>query len=193
MDWGRAAHWCCDGSSGQQGDSAIHSHVSFLPQTPLPPRRARDSEQSSLCYSRSLLAIHFILKYLFIYFWLGRVLAVAQGLPSSCGSAVAAWCLCCPVACEILVPWPGIWLTSPALEGGFLTTGLPGKFPVIHFKYSSVHRLIPGSLNTSSLHPSLPATISSFSKSVSLLRQLTFKCLTRTPWFELDLYRWEPD
>ena len=28
----------------------------------------------------------------------------------------------------ILVPQPGFELTSPALEGGFLTTGLPGKF-----------------------------------------------------------------
>ena len=27
----------------------------------------------------------------------------------------------------ILVPQPGIELTSPALEGGFLTTGSPGK------------------------------------------------------------------
>ena len=30
----------------------------------------------------------------------------------------------------ILVPQPGIEPTSPALEGGFLTTGPPEKFPV---------------------------------------------------------------
>ena len=27
------------------------------------------------------------------------------------------------------MPWPGIKLVSPALEGGFLTTGTPGKSP----------------------------------------------------------------
>ena len=30
-------------------------------------------------------------------------------------------------ACGILVPWPGIELTSFALEGEVSTTGLPGK------------------------------------------------------------------
>ena len=33
------------------------------------------------------------------------------------------------VACGILVPQPGIKPTSPVLEGGFLTTGPPGKSP----------------------------------------------------------------
>ena len=37
--------------SGEQGrDSAIHIHVSFLPQTPLPSRLPHNIEQSSLCY-----------------------------------------------------------------------------------------------------------------------------------------------
>ena len=40
---------------------------------------------------------------------------------------VAACRLGCPTACGILVLWPGIKPASPALEGGFLTTGLPGK------------------------------------------------------------------
>ena len=35
--------------------------------------------------------------------------------------------LSCPEACGILVPWPGIELTHPALEGEFLSTGPPGK------------------------------------------------------------------
>ena len=35
--------------------------------------------------------------------------------------------LSCPVAWGILVPWPGAEPISPALEGGFLTTGPPGK------------------------------------------------------------------
>ena len=32
-----------------------------------------------------------------------------------------------PMACGILVPRPGIESASPALEGGFFTTGPPGK------------------------------------------------------------------
>ena len=34
------------------------------------------------------------------------------------------------VACGILVPQPGIEPTFTELEGGFLTTGLPGTFPL---------------------------------------------------------------
>ena len=37
--------------------------------------------------------------------------------------------LSCPTACRILVPRPGMEPTSPALEGGFFTTGPPGKSP----------------------------------------------------------------
>ena len=33
----------------------------------------------------------------------------------------------CPVACGILVPWPGIKPASPTLHGGFLTTEPPGE------------------------------------------------------------------
>ena len=32
------------------------------------------------------------------------------------------------MACAILVPGPGIEPTSPALQSGFLTSELPGKF-----------------------------------------------------------------
>ena len=35
--------------------------------------------------------------------------------------------LCCPVACGILVPWSGIKLVFPTLEGRFLTTEPPRK------------------------------------------------------------------
>ena len=45
-------------------------------------------------------------------------------------SAVAVHGLSCPAACGILVPRPGIEPASPALEGGFLTTGPPGKSPM---------------------------------------------------------------
>ena len=43
------------------------------------------------------------------------------------GSVVAARRHSCPVAFGILVPRPGIKPVPPALEGGFLTTGPPGK------------------------------------------------------------------
>ena len=38
-------------SSRQQRDSAIHIHVSILPQTPFPSRLPHNIEQSSLCYT----------------------------------------------------------------------------------------------------------------------------------------------
>ena len=64
-----------------------------------------------------------------------RLFVAAHGLLFSCGtqapehmgSVVAARGLSCPAACGILVPRPGIKPASPALEGGFLTTGPPGK------------------------------------------------------------------
>ena len=34
-------------------------------------------------------------------------------------------------ACGILAPQPGIELAPPALEGEVLTTGLPGKSPIL--------------------------------------------------------------
>ena len=49
---------------------------------------------------------------------------------SSCGAAgsvLTARSLSCPVTSGILVPGPGIEPVSPALEGGFLSTGIPGK------------------------------------------------------------------
>ena len=41
--------------------------------------------------------------------------------------------LSCPVAWEILVPQPGIEPMSPALEGGFIATGSPGKSLKVYF------------------------------------------------------------
>ena len=38
-------------SGEPQRDSAIHVHVSLLPQTPLPSRLPHNTEQSSLCYT----------------------------------------------------------------------------------------------------------------------------------------------
>ena len=44
-------------------------------------------------------------------------------------SLVVVCVFTCPMACGILVPRPGIEPVSSALEGGFLTTGPPGKVP----------------------------------------------------------------
>ena len=44
-------------------------------------------------------------------------------------------------ACRILVPWPGIELAPPALEGEVLTTGPLGKFLLFHFKDEESVRL----------------------------------------------------
>ena len=46
------------------------------------------------------------------------------------GSVVVACRLSCFMTCGILLPQPGIEPTFPALQGGFLTTGPPGKSPV---------------------------------------------------------------
>ena len=42
--------------------------------------------------------------------------------------------LCFLVACGILAPRPGIEPSSPALEGGVLTTGPPGKFLIFYIE-----------------------------------------------------------
>ena len=58
----------------------------------------------------------------------GSVVCSMQALSLRCeSSVVVARGLSCPKACGILVPRPGIEPASPALEGGFFTTGPPGK------------------------------------------------------------------
>ena len=57
--------------------------------------------------------LYLLKKYYFIYL-------------AMLGLSFGTWAF--PIACGILVPQPGIEPTSPALEGGFLTTGPPEKF-----------------------------------------------------------------
>ena len=68
--------------------------------------------------------------------------------------------LSCPVACGILIPPPGIKPESPALEGGFSTTGPQGS-PQLLFKtrkQSQVQRLAPAdTVSLSRPGPSGPA------------------------------------
>ena len=56
--------------------------------------------------------------------------------------------LSCPVACGILVPRTRIKPVSLALEGGFLTTGPPGKSQSPYFKVSCFITLISSALNS---------------------------------------------
>ena len=60
-----------------------------------------------------------LLHWVFIEVY-GLSLVAVQALVAVCG-------LRCVTAYGILVPQPAIKLVSPALEGGFLTMGLPGK------------------------------------------------------------------
>ena len=54
------------------------------------------------------------------------------------GSVVALLGLSCLVACVILPPQPGAEPMFPALEGRFLTTGLPGKSLMLQALYHQV-------------------------------------------------------
>ena len=87
-----------------------------------------------------------LFSFFFNLYLIASGLSVACRLLSSCsvrapepsGLVAAARRLSCPVACGILVPWPGIKPVSPALEGRFLTTGprgksLPSSSPVVGF------------------------------------------------------------
>ena len=77
----------------------------------------------------------FFKKYLFIYLFIGCIRSWLQHT----GSFVATRGLSCPAACGILVPRPGIEPTSPTLEGGFLTTGSPGKSPWFFLNFDFVY------------------------------------------------------
>ena len=57
-----------------------------------------------------------------LLFWRKGSLVVMCRFKSTQTSAVRVHRLRCPMACGILVPWPGIIPTSPALQDGFLTT-----------------------------------------------------------------------
>ena len=67
-------------------------------------------------------------------------------------SLVALHWLSCSVACEILVPRPGI---EPQLQGGFLTTGPPGS-PLMSVLGSTAACPMPGTLPRMTFLPSCP-------------------------------------
>ena len=81
-------------SDGQQRDSAIHTRVSILPQTPLPSRLPHNIEQElSVPYSRSLLLMHF--KYSSVYLSIPNSLTIPPTLPPATVSSLSLCvCLC---------------------------------------------------------------------------------------------------
>ena len=123
----------------------IHSHG-----RPAQPCLPHTHHQEKRLFFFFLIFILFLVTFIsfsflsfFLFIWLHQVLVAAckifiasRGLLcSSCGaralectgSVAVARRLSCLTARGILVPRPGIEPVSPALEGGFLTTGPPGK------------------------------------------------------------------
>ena len=106
----------------------------------------------------------FSVSHLFIYLRLCWVLLIAQGLSPAVGHGLPGGFSCCraqalghvgfsscgaveircPRKCGILVPRPGIELKSPALAGGFLTIGSPGKSSESHFYGAGVKWCVIG-------------------------------------------------
>ena len=72
--------------------------------------------------------LFFFFKCVHLFIWLLRVLVATCRIFVTVYGFLLLWCrVSRPVECGILVPQPRIKPMSPALEGGFLTTGLPGK------------------------------------------------------------------
>ena len=94
------------------------------------------------------------------------------------GLVVAAHRLNCITSCGILVPQPEIKPVSPALEGGFLTTGPPGK-PQEGASWHEPHKVadrwllrVQSSRGLTGLHI----------KAVSSVTSLTPQCLSKWPF-----------
>ena len=68
----------------------------------------------------------------FLFYFLKKYLFDCSGSQLLVMDLVVVVCgLNCPVAWGILLLEPGIEPMSPTLEGGVLTTGLPGKSPYL--------------------------------------------------------------
>ena len=101
----------------------------WLAALPLP----HPSPWQPLFYSVALCMrlIYLFIKKIFIHLFSLAVLGLSYGswdLPCIIVDLFCVACrLSCPVACGILVPWPGIEPESPALQVTFLTAGPRGK------------------------------------------------------------------
>ena len=111
----------------------LHDHLSILPVLlilallPYPPF----SPVFLLCFGQVSASDRKLLNTLpsFFFFLAASVFSCSKGslLQLVNFSLVVTPGLSCPSACGILVPQPGIEPASSALQGGFLTTGSPGK------------------------------------------------------------------
>lgn len=73
----------------------------------------------------------FFVNFLKYVFWSGPLLKCLWNLLQYCFGFMC-WCFG-HKACEIVTPWPGVTLVPTALEGGVLTTDLPGKSVFVDF------------------------------------------------------------
>ena len=89
------------------------------PSSSLPRVKPKETPNT---HSESLFQIYF---FFFFLVWLSWVFSYDTWWCAGSGAVVCG--LSCCKASGILVPQPGIKHVSPGLQGGFLTTGPPGK------------------------------------------------------------------
>ena len=138
LNWRIIALQCCVGFCLKQFESAVLC-ICPLPLEPpsLFPSHPSTSSQSArlgflfyMATSYQLSILHMVV-YICQCYLLTSQQWCAGSLQWHLGfSLVVAHRLSCPKACGILVPRPGIQPKFPALKGGFLTTGPPGKSPL---------------------------------------------------------------
>ena len=98
---------------------------------------------SCICKFELKYEIGYLSFYLLIWLWqflvaACRIFCCGTWTLEQADSVVVVGGLCCSAAYGMLVPWPGIKPTSPALQGGFLTTGPPGRSLGTYFEYPSM-------------------------------------------------------
>ena len=123
----------------------------------------RASQRTAISFHKASF-LKFVNYFIYVFIWLpqpstvacgifcccAQTLVAAHELRSSLASVIVAYRYSCFTVCGILVPWPRIKPESPALQGGFFTTGQPGKSPAFFF----FNRVV---IHVPSLEPSLPS------------------------------------
>ena len=137
-------HWCPDAKGKSQEEEASASGQSGEGRgqcTGLCSRQDPDTELSF--FPPSLPPFLLYLAALSLHCSTGELGCIMWNL-SSWYLGSLAWCtgLTAPKACGILVPGPGMEPASPALRGGFLTTGLQGT-PRIELSRENISGLAP--------------------------------------------------
>ena len=135
------SNWCSEICSSRRKPRKDREGLGYRPQPPtqraLPTYPWPPSPwHTARPLSQHFLKIIIILAALGLRCWVWTLLCSVWSLCCSTGF-LWLWCvgflvvmcgLSCPAGCRILVPRPGAKPpTSPALQGGFLTTGPPGK------------------------------------------------------------------